>query len=110
MKDPVCGMEVQPESAAGSETHAGQVYYFCGKGCATKFRAEPAKYVMRPAVPNLVQIGKPAAPAITFKDPVCGMQVNPDTAAGSHTYEGQTYYFCCTGCQQTFEREPQKYV
>ena len=110
MKDPVCGMEVQPESAAGSESHAGQIYYFCGKGCATKFRAEPAKYVMRPAVPNLVQIGKPAAAVITFKDPVCGMQVNPDTAAGSHEYEGQTYYFCCTGCLGKFRGDPLRYL
>jgi len=110
MKDPVCGMEVQPESAAGSEVHAGQVYYFCGKGCATKFRAEPEKYVMRPAVPNLVQIGKPAAPVITFQDPVCGMQVKPDTAAGTHAHEGQTYYFCCTGCLDKFRVDPAKYL
>jgi P-type Cu+ transporter len=111
MKDPVCGMEVQPESAAGgSETHAGKVYYFCGKGCATKFRAGPEKYVMRPAAPNLVQIGKPAAPVITFKDPVCGMQVNPDSAAGSHQHEGQTYYFCCTACLDKFRAEPARYL
>ncbi len=107
MKDPVCGMEVQPESAAGSETHAGKVYYFCGKSCAAKFRAEPAKYV---APPMLVQIGKPAAPIVTFKDPVCGMQVNPHTAAGTHTHEGQTYYFCCTGCLNKFRADPAKYL
>jgi Cu+-exporting ATPase len=103
-------MEVQPESAAGSEAHAGKTYYFCGKGCATKFRAEPEKYVLRPADPNLVQIGKPAAPAITFKDPVCGMQVNPDTAAGSHAHAGQTYYFCSTGCLDKFRADPLKYL
>ena len=45
MRDPVCGMDVQPESASASETHAGQTYYFCCKGCAAKFRAEPAKYL-----------------------------------------------------------------
>ncbi len=110
MKDPVCGMEVQPESAAGSETHAGQAYYFCGKGCAAKFRAEPEKYVMRPAAPNFVQIGKPASPVVTFKDPVCGMQVNPDSAAGSHAHEGQTYYFCSTGCLHKFRADPAKYL
>ncbi len=103
-------MIVEPESAAGSEAHAGKTYYFCGKGCATKFRADPEKYVMRPAVPDLVQIGKPAAPAITFKDPVCGMQVNPDTAAGSHAHAGQTYYFCSTGCLEKFRADPLKYL
>ncbi len=110
MKDPVCGMEVAPESAAGSEAHAGQVYYFCGKGCVTKFRAEPSKYVMRSSLPSLVQIGKPSSPVVTVKDPVCGMQVNPDSAAGSHLHEGQTYYFCCTGCLDKFRADPAKYL
>ena len=103
-------MEVQPESAAGSETHAGKTYYFCGKGCAAKFRADPEKYGMPPATPNLVQIGKPAAPAITVKDPVCGMQVNPDSAAGSHQHAGQTYYFCSTGCLNKFRADPARYL
>ena len=76
MKDPVCGMEVQPDSAAASETHAGQTYYFCCKGCAAKFRAEPAKYLApKPAAaspPNLVQIGLPAAKPIQVAPPPAG--------------------------------------
>jgi len=44
------------------------------------------------------------------KDPVCGMEVNPDSAAGSVTYKGETYYFCAPGCKQAFEKEPEKYV
>ncbi|MDP9114523.1 MAG: cadmium-translocating P-type ATPase [Acidobacteriota bacterium] len=110
MKDPVCGMEVHPGSAAGSEARAGETYYFCGQGCATKFRAEPEKYVMRPAIPNLVQIGKPSARVITFKDPVCGMQVNPHSAAGSYAHQGETYYFCCTGCLEKFRANPARYL
>ena len=27
-------------------------------------------------------------------DPICGMNVEPDSAAGSHVHGGQTYYFC----------------
>jgi P-type Cu+ transporter len=42
--DPVCGMKVLPEKAAGSTEHAGKTWYFCGKGCLTRFDAEPAKY------------------------------------------------------------------
>ena len=30
----------------------------------------------------------------TVKDPVCGMTVDPERAAGSFQYEGQTYFFC----------------
>src|SRR4051794_36670774 len=110
MRDPVCGMEVQPHSAAASQNHAGQVYYFCCKNCAAKFRADPAKYLApKPAgatPPNLVQIGPPAAKEVTFKDLVCGMNVKPDTAAGRETYEGQTYYFCSQGCAAKFHAHP----
>jgi len=43
--DPVCGMTVDPATAAASVEHEGNVYYFCGKGCAKGFRAHPGKYV-----------------------------------------------------------------
>jgi P-type Cu+ transporter len=42
--DPVCGMKVVREKAAASTEHAGRRWYFCGKGCLAKFKAEPAKY------------------------------------------------------------------
>ncbi|PJB68435.1 MAG: YHS domain-containing protein [Anaerolineae bacterium CG_4_9_14_3_um_filter_57_17] len=44
------------------------------------------------------------------KDPVCGMAVNPQNAAASIKYKGQTYYFCSALCTIMFEREPEKYV
>ena len=43
-KDPVCGMTVDPQAAAGSATHEGRTYYFCGQSCLRRFRAEPAKF------------------------------------------------------------------
>ncbi len=43
--DPVCGMKVDPAKVAGTEGHKGQTYYFCGKGCAAKFHADPEKYL-----------------------------------------------------------------
>ncbi len=42
-KDPVCGMDVDPDAAAGSFDYDGQTYYFCSKGCLEKFRADPAR-------------------------------------------------------------------
>lgn len=39
-------------------------------------------------------------------DPVCGMQVDPENAAGQSEYEGQTYYFCSPGCKQQFDQNP----
>jgi YHS domain-containing protein len=44
------------------------------------------------------------------KDPVCGMDVDPNTAAGKSEYNGQTYYFCSPGCKRDFDKEPDKYV
>lgn len=51
----------------------------------------------------------PAATQIV-KDPVCGMSVNPDHAAGSAKYEGQTYYFCCEHCRDKFREAPERYL
>ena len=62
--DPVCGMTVDPARAAGSVDYNGTTYYFCSKGCAAKFTADPQKYLApRPApssAPALVTIA-PAA-------------------------------------------------
>ena len=43
--DPVCGMTVDPARAAGHVDHDGTTYYFCSKGCAAKFAADPKKYL-----------------------------------------------------------------
>jgi Cu+-exporting ATPase len=45
-----------------------------------------------------------------MKDPVCGMEVNEHKAAATAQHGGKTYYFCCTGCKEKFEREPQRYA
>ena len=44
------------------------------------------------------------------KDPVCGMDVDPATAAGKSEHNGKTYYFCATGCKQKFDANPSQYV
>jgi YHS domain-containing protein len=48
--------------------------------------------------------------ANTVKDPVCGMDIDPKTAAGKSEYQGQTYYFCSQGCKKSFDKEPEKYI
>ena len=42
--DPVCGMNIDPEKAVGSSKFNGETYYFCMRGCETKFDAEPERY------------------------------------------------------------------
>ncbi|MGH2674084.1 MAG: heavy metal translocating P-type ATPase, partial [Actinomycetota bacterium] len=44
VRDPVCGMTVDPSSAAGSEEHGGKTYYFCSAACQERFRAQPDRY------------------------------------------------------------------
>ncbi len=48
--------------------------------------------------------------ATTVKDLVCGMDIDPATAAGKSEYKGQTYYFCSPGCKRAFDKEPEKYL
>jgi Cu+-exporting ATPase len=43
-------------------------------------------------------------------DPVCGMAVDPATAAGKFDYEGETYYFCHPNCLRKFKADPQGYL
>jgi P-type Cu+ transporter len=63
VKDPVCGMDVNPVTAKHRLEHAGKSYYFCCGHCAEKFKANPKKYVTqstRPRPAGLVTLGTPA--------------------------------------------------
>ena len=46
----------------------------------------------------------------TVKDVVCGMDIDPDTAAAKMEHEGKTYHFCSNDCHAKFMAEPQKYA
>ena len=43
--DPVCGMTVDPEHAAGTSVFEGETYYFCSQSCLERFRANPRQYL-----------------------------------------------------------------
>lgn len=87
--DPVCGMTVEPATAAGSTQYAGQSYHFCSRHCLDKFRANPDQFVASTALePPATQEpgGKytcPMHPELV-KDgpgtcPKCGMALEPMT-------------------------------
>jgi Cu+-exporting ATPase len=93
--DPVCGMTVEPATAAGSLTHGGHTYYFCSRGCLEKFRVDPARYVggshdhpaqAAVAAPAAVRYTCPMHPEIVRDAPgfcpICGMALEPVTATG----------------------------
>ena len=45
VRDPVCGMTVNAQHAAGTSIYQGQTYHFCSKSCVAKFEANPEKYL-----------------------------------------------------------------
>lgn len=44
------------------------------------------------------------------RDPVCGMMIDPATAAAKSEYRGTTYFFCARGCQVAFDKDPGTYL
>lgn len=42
-------------------------------------------------------------------DPVCGMQIEAENAAGQSEYEGRTIYFCSLSCKQRFDAAPSRF-
>ena len=83
--DPVCGMKAAANPEKSAE-HDGQTYYFCSKGCVTKFNADPLRYLSPetrpvetgsadavytcPMDPEIQQIGPGSCPK-------CGMALEP---------------------------------
>src|SRR5690348_15543461 len=51
-----------------------------------------------------------ADPAKTARDPVCGMNVNPETSKHRVEHQGTTYHFCSNGCRTKFEADPRRYL
>ena len=94
VKDPVCGMTVDPHTAKHRHQHNGHPYYFCSAKCREKFIAEPAKYLepgLKPAVP--VPAGTiytcPMHPEIRQEGPgscpICGMALEPEMVTADST-------------------------
>ncbi|MDZ4347760.1 MAG: heavy metal translocating P-type ATPase, partial [Candidatus Binatia bacterium] len=96
MKDPVCGMEVEPKSAAGKHDHKGQVYYFCSTHCVEQFKTEPEKFLapLSDTVPKAPKQSTereatvyvcPMDPEVRESKPgpcpKCGMALEPEAAS-----------------------------
>ncbi len=122
--DPICGMTVTPETAAAKyESENGKTVYFCSVGCKNKYvsqietggdrniyKVKPANRSKKNGVEVVSHGAMKAAPAGEFVDPVCGMSVAPETSAGKYDFEGETYYFCSTGCLNKFRQNPRVFL
>jgi len=91
VKDPVCGMTVEPAKAAGSYEYGGKKWYFCNVRCLEKFRNDPQKYTgEKPAMQPIVAAASgvaytcPMHPEIVQNGPgaypICGMALEPQVA------------------------------
>lgn len=76
-------------------------YELCCKSCEKTFLKDPAKYLAK--LPNdgkIVEAGNTTCP-------VMGGNVNTNVFT---VYNGQKIYFCCPGCDKTFNADPAKYL
>ncbi|MFQ6608563.1 MAG: heavy metal translocating P-type ATPase [Fidelibacterota bacterium] len=117
MKDPVCSMSVEEETAAGVVEWHGVRYGFCSQHCLELFEKEPEKFVKESTESSdsgLLEQTSDIPPSEDDKksnvDPVCGMTVALESAAGSYTYEAETYYFCSAHCLEKFKSNPEQFV
>jgi Cu+-exporting ATPase len=86
VKDPVCGMMVDPHTAKHRHEHRGHTFYFCNPKCREKFIADPEKYLADEARQENVPAGTiytcPMHPEITQVGPgacpICGMALEPE--------------------------------
>lgn len=47
VRDPVCGMWIEPEDAADIEFYKGRIFYFCAPRCKKDFVENPEQYFIR---------------------------------------------------------------
>jgi Cu+-exporting ATPase len=89
VRDPVCGMTVDPATSQHRFDHRDKTFHFCSAGCRTKFAADPQKYLDKrepteiapegtihtcPMHPQIRQVGPGSCP-------ICGMALEPEVAS-----------------------------
>ena len=90
VRDPVCGMTVNPATSKHRFDYRGETYHFCSAGCRTKFAADPLAYLEKdkqpkvtvpegtiytcPMHPEIRQVGPGSCP-------ICGMALEPEVAS-----------------------------
>jgi Cu+-exporting ATPase len=101
VKDPVCGMMVDPEKAAAKVEYAGKTYFFCSPRCKERFEKEPERFLADPGTAGMEHAQEAPPPASTQNIrytcpmhpeivqigpgscPICGMALEPmDIVAG----------------------------
>lgn len=89
VRDPICGMTVDPATSKHRFDHHGHTFHFCSAGCKAKFADDPKKYLQKtetkvdvpegtiytcPMHPQIRQVGPGSCP-------ICGMALEPEVAS-----------------------------
>ncbi|ABI64476.1 copper-translocating P-type ATPase [Maricaulis maris MCS10] len=87
VKDPVCGMDVDPNANKPTADHEGATYHFCSVSCHDKFVVDPGHYLSGAHkqsyenMPEGTQYTCPMHPEIVEDEPgdcpICGMALEP---------------------------------
>src|SRR5438309_7034375 len=77
-EDPVCGMMVVPEKAAGKIERAGKTYYFCSKSCAERFSQDPGKFLATSRTGGMEHRPAPAGPGAIEDTAAAASRAAPD--------------------------------
>ncbi len=103
VKDPVCGMMVDPLNAAGTYKHDEQTYYFCSTHCVKRFGSDPEGFLKGKYQPSMMEEAPagttkficPMCPGVESSKPAacpkCGMALEPEMAVPPAT---KTEYVC----------------
>ncbi|MGZ8346769.1 MAG: heavy metal translocating P-type ATPase [Allosphingosinicella sp.] len=91
VKDPVCGMTVDPERTAHHEVHDGETHHFCSARCRSRFAADPESFLIATASPAPAAVAAEPAEGVDWtcpmhpeirrpgpgSCPICGMALEP---------------------------------
>ena len=93
IKDPVCGMTVDPQTSSNSYTYKEQIYFFCCDHCLSKFETNPEQYLNKTLITPTLE-GQPTHHEAEYicpmhldirqnqsgYCPICGMDLEPQLA------------------------------
>ncbi|MEM9726719.1 MAG: HAD-IC family P-type ATPase, partial [Pseudomonadota bacterium] len=91
LRDPVCGMTVDPAKAPPTHAHQGRTYGFCCTACRDKFAADPEAY-------------------LEATDPVSGEAVSRADTAFLSKHDGRRFFFSTAANQAAFDADPERYA
>src|SRR5215831_7010524 len=89
VRDPVCGMSVDPATSKYRFDYRGETFHFCSAGCRARFAADPARYLDKskpePELPAGTIYTCPMHPEVRQAGPgtcpICGMALEPEVAS-----------------------------